>query len=174
MPTLTFSMPLLSRRPGFASVSVHVRYVVDKVALEQIFSPSTSTFPVTIIPPCFHTHILSGGWAISPLMDAIQRHSLTQSTWKQPQLLFYFSYFILNTGFWLRLRGGIVQSVPCNCYHFLIYCAPHLSSNHTRFIHQNSLLWLQRRHLAASGEKLGEKYPLNFAYQYLYHILRYQ
>jgi hypothetical protein len=47
------------------------------------------------------------------------------------------------TGYWLLLRSGIVQSVPCNCDHFLIYCAPGLSSNHSQFIHQSSLLQLQ-------------------------------
>jgi hypothetical protein len=36
---------------------------------------------------------------------------------------------------------------PNKCDHFLIYCAPHLSSNHFRFIHQSSLLWLNLRHL---------------------------
>jgi hypothetical protein len=51
------------------------------------------------------------------------------------------------------LRGGIVQSVPCNCDNFLIYFAPHLSSNHSRFIHQTFLPLLQQRHLV---EKLGE------------------
>jgi len=29
-------------------------------------------------------------------------------------------------------------------------------------------LWLQQRHLA-KRRKLGKKFPLNFAYQYLYH-----
>jgi hypothetical protein len=38
-----------------------------------------------------------------------------------------------------RQEGGILQIVPCNCDHFLIYCAPHLSSNHSRFIHQSYL-----------------------------------
>jgi hypothetical protein len=52
----------------------------------------------------------------------------------------------------LLLRGGIVQSVPRNCNHFLIYCASHLSSDHSRFIHQRTLLWLQQRNL---GPKLG-------------------
>jgi hypothetical protein len=33
------------RRPGFDSGSVHVGVVVDKVALGQVFPPSTSVFP---------------------------------------------------------------------------------------------------------------------------------
>jgi hypothetical protein len=72
----------------------------------------------------------------------------------------------------LLLRGGIVQSVPCNCDHFLVYCAPHLSYNHSRFIHQSSLFWLQQRHLVAKREELGKKWPLNFAYQCVYHTSR--
>jgi hypothetical protein len=51
------------------------------------------------------------------------------------------------------LRCGIIQSVPCNCNYFLIYCVPHLSYNPSRFIHQSSLLWLQKRHLL---EKQGK------------------
>jgi hypothetical protein len=33
------------RRPGFHPGSVHVGFVVNKVALGQVFSPSTSVFP---------------------------------------------------------------------------------------------------------------------------------
>jgi hypothetical protein len=43
-------------------------------------------------------------------------------------------------GYWLLLQSGIVWSVPYNCDHFLIYCAPRLSSNHFRFIHHLSAL----------------------------------
>jgi hypothetical protein len=32
-------------RPGFDPGSVYMGFVVDKVALEQVFSPSTSLFP---------------------------------------------------------------------------------------------------------------------------------
>jgi hypothetical protein len=69
------------------------------------------------------------------------------------------------------LRGGIVKSVPCNCDNFLIYFATHLSSNHSRFIHQTFLPWLQKRHLV---EKLGEtgqemvaKFGLSVSLSYL-------
>jgi hypothetical protein len=42
---------------------------------------------------------------------------------------------------------------------FLIYCAPLLItiSNHSRFIHQSSLLWLQQRHLVAKWEETGQE-----------------
>jgi hypothetical protein len=36
---------LIARRPGFDPGSVHVRFVVDKVALGQDSPPSTSGFP---------------------------------------------------------------------------------------------------------------------------------
>jgi hypothetical protein len=39
--------------------SVHVGFVVDKVALGHIFSGS-SVSPVNIIPPRFHTHVVLG------------------------------------------------------------------------------------------------------------------
>jgi hypothetical protein len=55
----------------------------------------------------------------------------------------------VTASYWLLLLGGIVQSVSCNCGHFLVYCASYLSSNHPRFIHLDSLLWFQQRHLVA-------------------------
>jgi hypothetical protein len=34
-------------------------------------------------------------------------------------------YFISLWNYWLLLWVGIIQSVPCNCNHFVIYyCAP--------------------------------------------------
>jgi hypothetical protein len=45
---------LLSRRPGFDPWSVHVGFMVDKVALGQVFFSSTSVFPVSFIPPVLH------------------------------------------------------------------------------------------------------------------------
>jgi hypothetical protein len=36
---------LSPQRPGFDPGSVHMRFVVDKVALRQVFSPRTSVFP---------------------------------------------------------------------------------------------------------------------------------
>jgi hypothetical protein len=52
---------------------------------------------------------------------------------------------------WLLVTVTIVHSVPCRCGHFLIYFAIHLtmSSNHSQFIHQSYLLWLQQRQLVA-------------------------
>jgi hypothetical protein len=41
---------------------------------------------------------------------------------------------------WLLLRGGLIQSVPCDCGHFSSVVRPHLSSNHFRFFFQSSLV----------------------------------
>jgi hypothetical protein len=38
-------------RPRFAPGSVHVGFVVDKMAFGQVFSPSSSVFPINIITP---------------------------------------------------------------------------------------------------------------------------
>jgi hypothetical protein len=35
---------------------IHVGFVVDKVALENIFLPVLQFFPVSIIPPLLQTH----------------------------------------------------------------------------------------------------------------------
>jgi hypothetical protein len=75
-------------------------------------------------------------------------------------------------GYWLLVRGGIVQSVPCTCDHILIYCcAPHPSSNLSWFVHQSSLLWLQLRHLLAtqgeSGREVVDTICLSVSQSYL-------
>jgi hypothetical protein len=45
---------LLSGRPGFDSGSVHVEFVVDKVALGQVFPRVLWFSPVSFIPPVLH------------------------------------------------------------------------------------------------------------------------
>jgi hypothetical protein len=42
------------RRPGFDPGSVHVGFVVDKVALEQVFPRVLRFSPVNFIPPVLH------------------------------------------------------------------------------------------------------------------------
>jgi hypothetical protein len=42
--------------------------------------------PINIIPPWLHTHISPKGWTIGPLVAAVQRHSLTPSTWTTSSL----------------------------------------------------------------------------------------
>jgi hypothetical protein len=71
----------------------------------------------------------------------------------------------------LLLSCVIVQRVPCNCDHFLIHCAPRLSSNHFRFIHQISLLWLQQRHPVSkrgeTGREMAAEFCLSVSLSYL-------
>jgi hypothetical protein len=82
LPWLRRLLAYLSpQRPGFAPCSVHVWFVVDKVALGQVFLGS-SVFPVIIIPPWVHTHIIWGGGIMGPFVLVVQRHVLTPSTWK--------------------------------------------------------------------------------------------
>jgi hypothetical protein len=54
---------------------------------------------------------------------------------------------------------------------FLIYCPSCLSSDHSRFIHQSSLLWLQQRHLISKrGEtwrKIVTEFCLSVSLSYL-------
>ena len=42
------------RRPGFDPGSIHVGFVVNKVALGQVFSPSCRFSPVKFIPLVLH------------------------------------------------------------------------------------------------------------------------
>jgi hypothetical protein len=48
---------------------------------------------------------------------------------------------VLSVDYWLLLWSGIVQSVPCTATIFWPIVCPHLSSNRSRFMQQNSLLW---------------------------------
>jgi hypothetical protein len=45
---------LQTRRPGFYPGLVHVGFVVDKVALGQVFPRVLRFSPVNFIPPVFH------------------------------------------------------------------------------------------------------------------------
>jgi hypothetical protein len=60
------------------------------------------------------------------------------------------------------------ESVPCNCDHLLIYCAPQLSSNHSLLTHQSSLLWMQQRNLAVKQGENWWEMSENFDYKYLF------
>jgi hypothetical protein len=55
---------LSPRRPGFAPRSIHVGFVMDKVALGQVFLRVLRFSPVNIIPPhstvALQTHIIWG------------------------------------------------------------------------------------------------------------------
>jgi hypothetical protein len=62
------------------------------------------------------------------------------------------------TRYWLLLRGGIVQSVPCNCNYFLIDYA----SNHSRIIQQSTLFRLQQRHVVAKRGETGREMVAEF------------
>jgi hypothetical protein len=48
---------LSPRRTGFAPGSIHVGFVVDKVALGQVFLPVLRFSPANIIPPLLHIHL---------------------------------------------------------------------------------------------------------------------
>ena len=44
-------------RTGFETRSAHVRFVLDKVALGQVFLPVLRFTPVSIIPSLLHSHL---------------------------------------------------------------------------------------------------------------------
>jgi hypothetical protein len=68
------------RSPGFAPDSTHMGFVVDKVALGQIFLRVLRVFSCqyhsTVV---IHTHISSRGWTVCPFLAAVQRRSFTPS-----------------------------------------------------------------------------------------------
>ena len=48
---------LLSAEAVFNHGPSHVVFVVEKVAIEQVFLRTLSSFPVIIIPQVLHTHL---------------------------------------------------------------------------------------------------------------------
>jgi hypothetical protein len=76
------------------------------------------------------------------------------------------------TGYLLLLRGGIVQSVPYNCDHFLNNCAS-LCEFQSLLIHPPEPSdKYQQRHLVAKQEYLGEKCPLILPVKYSCYTLK--
>jgi hypothetical protein len=72
---------LSQRRSGFAPRSVHVGFVVNEVALEQVFLKHFLVLPCQYHSPvALHPHILLGGWTIGQWVAAAQTHILTLST----------------------------------------------------------------------------------------------
>jgi hypothetical protein len=69
-----------------------------------------------------------------------------------------------NLKYWLlvTVTGWYLTKRPMHCENFLIYCAPHLRYNHSRLIHQISLLWLQQRHLVAKRGRTGWEMATTF------------
>jgi hypothetical protein len=70
---------LSPRGPEFDPSAVHMRCVVDKVALGQISLPVLPFSPVSIVPPVLHTHIRLNGTLIRRLSGRSLR-TFTQSS----------------------------------------------------------------------------------------------
>jgi hypothetical protein len=87
---------LSPRSPGFAPGSIHVGFVVGNVALGQVFPCQYNS---TVV---LHTHILSVGWTICPLVAAVQRRSLTP----------FFSLLCCFCSFFIHFFNFSFQSLP--------------------------------------------------------------
>jgi hypothetical protein len=68
---------------------------------------------------------------------------------------------IEHIGYWLLYEWYRTKR-PMHCGHFLVYYAPHLSSNHSWFVHQSSQLWLNQRHLIAKRGETGQEIATEF------------
>jgi hypothetical protein len=68
----------------------------------------------------------------------------------------------------LLLRGGIVHGIPCTTTTSDLLCVPHLSSNHSWFIHQSPLA-VTSTHLIA---KQGQTWQRILPTKYLFHTVQ--
>jgi hypothetical protein len=68
------------RRPGFKPGSSHVGFVVDKVALGQVFSEDFAVSPANLHSICFSTIIftITRGWHNRPAVAALPIASQTK------------------------------------------------------------------------------------------------
>jgi hypothetical protein len=67
------------QRPGFASRSVHVGFVVDKVALRQVFLRVLRiSLSVSFHRGCLYSYMSPGGRTVGTLVAAVQRHDQQQ------------------------------------------------------------------------------------------------
>jgi hypothetical protein len=81
LPWLGGSFAILSpQRPGSNPRPVSVRFVVDNMALEQVFLQVLLFYPVSIIPPLLHTHLQLKGalitWTNGLSLEAFQKAML--------------------------------------------------------------------------------------------------
>jgi hypothetical protein len=79
------SLQLLTAEAHVRVQAVHVGFVVDKVAVVQVFVDVLHfTFVSSVTPPLLHIHS-SGGWAVGPL--AVQFYIATIPTYVRFQVL---------------------------------------------------------------------------------------
>jgi hypothetical protein len=78
-----FVASLSQRSPGFTPGSDHMNLYWTKWCWERFISEFFWFSLVDIIPPCLHTHVLTGDWKIGQFEAAVQRHNprFTPSTW---------------------------------------------------------------------------------------------
>jgi hypothetical protein len=82
MPSLRRIVADLSLlRPRFAPRSVHMRLVVDKIALRQVCLWALWFYPVIIVSPWLSILIYDLGMNHRPLMATVGKRSLNPSTW---------------------------------------------------------------------------------------------
>jgi hypothetical protein len=93
-----FVTSISPRRPWFAPGSVHIEFVVYNFALGQVFLRVLPFSLVSIIPPwLFILAYHLGDEQLGLLVAAVQRHSLTLSTWTTMNVIG--SYVKFNTTF---------------------------------------------------------------------------
>jgi hypothetical protein len=67
------ALGLSQQRPVFHFRPVHVRFVVDKLALGQALLPVLQFSPVSIIPPMRHTHLNTTGRSLGHFNQSINQ-----------------------------------------------------------------------------------------------------
>jgi hypothetical protein len=114
--------------------------VMETFSYFSLYDLSLSSQPFTFYPQTFllNQTTLSNAWLLvhlSSLLSIFKTFLLYPSA---PSIFDALSADMIM--YWLLLRSSIVQSFPCTAAIFCSIVRPHLSSNHSWFIYQSSLI----------------------------------
>jgi hypothetical protein len=105
---------------------VHVGFMVDKVALVQVFLHVLWFSSFGIILLGLHTHTSSSGWAVGLFVATVQRHGLILSTWTTTARLVRILWV------WRRLLCKRTESFPV--FYFMKLGSYNTESHYTVFV----------------------------------------
>jgi hypothetical protein len=105
-----------------------------------------------MIQSYINRYICFGFFYVKVKFFPVPKHSVKKAYWGREWKVSYILNLLLSTVTgWYRTKRPMQLRPLSDVSYYL------LSSNHSRFIHQNSLLWLQQKHLVAKRGEIWRK-----------------